>query len=65
MKRTNLRIHSEEGAEIQIKGIGKLFNIIIAENFPTLCNTDTNLQKDMNRKEQPYIIPYLYAQNRD
>jgi hypothetical protein len=39
IKRPNLRIHRvEEGAEIQTKGTGNLFNEITAENFSTLCN---------------------------
>jgi hypothetical protein len=38
-KRLNLIIHGvEEGAEIQTKSIGNLFNEIIEENFPPLCN---------------------------
>jgi hypothetical protein len=64
-KRPNLRIHSiEEGTEIQTKGIGNLFNEIIAENFPTLCNNiDKHIQEafepqiDMTRKEQLHVIP--------
>jgi hypothetical protein len=28
----------EEGTETQTKGIGNLFNEIIAENSPNLCN---------------------------
>jgi hypothetical protein len=36
----------EEVAEIQTKGIWNLFNEIIAENFPTLCNdVDTRVQE--------------------
>jgi hypothetical protein len=36
MKRPNLTIGVEEGAEIQTKGIGNLLNRITAENFPKL-----------------------------
>jgi uncharacterized coiled-coil protein SlyX len=37
IKRPNLQImHIEEGEEIQTKVIDKLFNNIIAENFPNL-----------------------------
>jgi hypothetical protein len=45
VRRPNIRIHGvEEGAEIQTKGIGNLFNDIIAEIFPDLCNdVDTNM----------------------
>jgi hypothetical protein len=46
IKRQNLRIHGvEEGAEMQTKGIGNLFNEIIAENLSNL-----ELQIDMIRK---------------
>jgi hypothetical protein len=39
IKRPNLRIRGvEEGTEMQTKGIGNLFNEIIAENFPNLFN---------------------------
>jgi hypothetical protein len=32
----------DEGAETKTKGIGNLYNEIIAESFPNLCNdTDT------------------------
>jgi hypothetical protein len=38
-KRPNIRIHRvEEVSEIQTKGIENLFNDIIAENFPNVCN---------------------------
>jgi hypothetical protein len=36
----------EEGTEIQIKGIGKLFNEIISGKFSRLCNDlDTHVQE--------------------
>jgi hypothetical protein len=39
VKRPNPRIHGvEEGAEIQTKSTENLFNEIIPEKFPTLCN---------------------------
>jgi hypothetical protein len=42
INKSNLRIYGvEKRPEIQTKGIGKLFNEIIAENFP-------NLGKDRN-----------------
>jgi hypothetical protein len=46
-KDQNLRIHKvEEEAEIQTKVMGNLFNEIIAENLPTLCNEiDTHVQE--------------------
>jgi hypothetical protein len=64
IKRPNLRSNEvEEGAEIQTKGIGNLFNERIAENLPNLCNNiDTvytrhlELQIDMTRKEHPHVI---------
>jgi hypothetical protein len=47
IKRSNIRIHKVvEGAEIQTKGTGSLFNKIITDNFPTLCNDiDTHVQE--------------------
>jgi hypothetical protein len=47
LKRPNLRIHGEkEGNEIQTKGIRALFNEIMAENFPNLCNDiDTHVKE--------------------
>jgi hypothetical protein len=39
IRRPNIRIHGVEEAEIQTKGIRNLFNEIIAENFPNLCNS--------------------------
>jgi hypothetical protein len=41
MKRSNLRIHSVEGAEIETKGIENLLNENIAGKFP-------NLRKDID-----------------
>jgi hypothetical protein len=45
-----------KGAEIQTKGIGNLFNEIIAENFSNLCNDiDTHVQEAFqtpNRHDQ-------------
>jgi hypothetical protein len=39
IKRPNLRTHRvEKGTDIQIKGIRNLFNEIIAEIVPNLCN---------------------------
>jgi hypothetical protein len=47
IKRPNLRIHGvEEGTEIQTKDFGNLFNKIIAEKSPDLCNDiDTHVQE--------------------
>jgi hypothetical protein len=37
IKRSNLQIMGlKEGEELQVKGIGNIFNKIIAENFPNL-----------------------------
>jgi hypothetical protein len=39
IKKPNLSIHKVgEKAKMQIKGIGNIFNIIIGENIPNLCN---------------------------
>jgi hypothetical protein len=41
-----LRIHRVEGAEIQTKGTGNLFNKTTAKSFPSLCSdTDTHVQE--------------------
>jgi hypothetical protein len=47
IKRPNLGVHSvEEEAEIQTKVIENLFNEIIVENSPNLCNNvDTHAQE--------------------
>jgi hypothetical protein len=51
----------KEGAEIQTKGIGNLLNEIIAENFPTLCNSiDSYVQETLqtpNTHNQKRTIP--------
>jgi hypothetical protein len=40
IKRPNLRICGmDEGPEMQTKGIENLFNEIIPENIPNLCNS--------------------------
>jgi hypothetical protein len=62
IKKPNLRIHGvEEGAEIQTKGIENLFNEIIAENFPNLCNNiGTQVQEALqtpNRHDQKRTTP--------
>jgi hypothetical protein len=36
IKRQNLQTINIEGGEVHVKGIGNIFKIIIAENFPTL-----------------------------
>jgi hypothetical protein len=64
IKTPNLRIHSvEEGAEIQNKGMGNIFNKIIAENFPNLCNyIDTHVEKSFwtpDRHDQKRITPCI------
>jgi hypothetical protein len=52
----------EDGAEIQNKDIGNIFNEIIAENFPNLCNnTDTHIQKEfwtLNRHNEKSTTPW-------
>jgi hypothetical protein len=51
VKRPNLRIHRvQKGAEIQTKGIGNLFNEIIAENFPNVCNNIDSHRDILNSK---------------
>jgi hypothetical protein len=55
----------EEGEEVQTKGIGNIFNIIIKENFPNLEKTmpfyvqeasKTPNRLDQNRTTPQYII---------
>jgi hypothetical protein len=63
IKRPNLRIHGvEEGTEIQTKDFGNLFNKIIAEKSPDLCNDiDTHVQEAFrtpNRYDQKRTNPH-------
>jgi hypothetical protein len=59
IKRPNLRIIGmEEGEEVQAKGIGNIFNKIIAEKFP-------NLKKEMPIEVQKASrTPNRYDQTR-
>jgi hypothetical protein len=58
IKILNLRIPGmEEGAEIQTKGIGNLFNKIIAENSPNLCyHVDTHVREAFLNSNRYYHI---------
>jgi hypothetical protein len=59
IKRTNLRITGiEEGEEVQAKGICKIFNKRITENFPNLIcpfryRKLPGHQKDLTKTESP------------
>jgi hypothetical protein len=39
IRKTNLRLLSIEGEEVQTKGIHNIFNKIITENYPSLMKT--------------------------
>jgi hypothetical protein len=69
IKRSNLRIMSIEEEEVQAKGICKIFNKIITENFPNLQKTMSiqvqdapRHQTDFTKIELPHDILSLKQQ---
>jgi predicted DNA-binding helix-hairpin-helix protein len=63
IKRPNLRTHRmKEGAEIQTKGMGNLFNEITTKNLPALHNDiDPHVQEAFqtsNRHDQKRTMPH-------